>query len=54
LQALTERSDTELGLAQVVIVPTTFIKRTLEQSAVMRARVAVIPHGIVPPLRSQR
>lgn len=48
LQALTERSDTELGLAQVVIVPTTFIKRTLEQSAVMRARVAVIPHGIVP------
>lgn len=49
LQALTERSDTELGLAHVVIVPTTFIKRTLEQSAVMRARVAVIPHGIAPP-----
>jgi len=43
---LEERSDAELGLAHVVIVPTTFIKRTLEQSSVMRARVAVVPHGI--------
>lgn len=50
--ALTERLDAELGLAHVVIVPTTFIKRTLEQSSVMRARVAVIPHGISPPVPS--
>jgi len=44
--SMNERSDTELGLANVVIVPNTFIKRTLEQSAVMRARVAVVPHGV--------
>jgi len=43
---MNERSDTELSLANVVIVPNTFIKRTLEQSAVMRARVAVVPHGV--------
>lgn len=39
------RKDAELSLADVVLVPSTFNKRTLEQPGLMRARIAVVPYG---------
>lgn len=44
------RKDAELGMADVVLVASSFTKRTLEQAGIMRARVAVIPYGApLPP-----
>ncbi|MBX7123317.1 MAG: glycosyltransferase family 4 protein [Opitutaceae bacterium] len=41
------RRDTEIALADVIIVPSVFAKHTIEQHVPTRARIAVVPFG--PP-----
>ncbi len=44
-EATLARHDAELALADVVIVPSVFVKRTLEHYTHLRARIAVVPYG---------
>ncbi|MBP7142659.1 MAG: glycosyltransferase family 4 protein [Opitutaceae bacterium] len=43
------RRDAEISLADVIIVPSVFTKRTIEQHVPTRARIAVVPFG--PPVQ---
>lgn len=44
-EAILARRDAELALADVIIVPSTFVKRTIERHTHLRSRVAVVPYG---------
>lgn len=44
-EAILARRDAELALADVVIVPSVFAKRTLERYTHLRSRIAVVPYG---------
>jgi len=47
--AKNRRRDTELELADVVVVASAFTKRTLEEEGRIRARIAVVPYGCPTP-----
>ena len=46
------RKDQELALADVVIVPSGFVRATLEDQHITPARIHVVPFGAPPPLAS--
>lgn len=49
-----QRKDEELALSDVVIVPSIFVKSTLENYNAPKAVVEVVPFGSPPPIYSQK